>query len=1187
MLEDSFILLAIADRTMTKLDNRIARNRKDLDRLPPGDTSRAIALDNLAISLFDRFTDTNDVADLDEVITLGRSVLDLRPASHPHRHISLHLLGYYLWLRYCKQSTLSDLRDAIMLAKAALDLRPAGHPNRSDSLHNLAAYLSNKYDKQATTADLQEAITLGRAALELRPIGDPGRVMTLHNLGNDLQHRFLKFGANADLEEAISLHQSVLDVHTPGHPDRSESLYTLATCFKYKYDKQATIADLQEAITLGRAALELRPLGHPSRAVTLNNLGIYLWCRLLKLGANTDLEEAISMHRSALDLRPVGHPDRSDSLHELAVCFSSRHEKLAIMKDLQDAITLGRSALELRPSGHSYRDSTLNNLGVYLKNRFLKLEMDADLEEAILMHQSALDLRPTGHPDRPISLNQLASCLSFRFDKLDAETDLNDLIILHRAIFDLHPQGHHGRVESIDKLLLYLRKRIRRLGIPADMDECITMGHLALALRKSGDLDHATCLYDLVTDFHNRLHILASTFDIKGSSDNVTSLRNLVICVRDVVDEGHVSTAHVDEIVAIARAASGLYPSDHPDRVVSLTTLATCLRHKFQQQDDITDLHEAIDLYEEVSERCPSESPDSAPLLHQLAWCLSERFIKLSTRADLDNAIKVEQAASALFPPGHPDHTRSLNSLATYLQMRIEGKGAALQPARPACLYGSPQVKQLISDVVFETLKAFPPRLLCTRNGTLCDRDSQILHFENSQEYKQLVSSALAFDTLPQSSHIRAVVSTHFQYVSLSHRWGIFEPLLHDIEKQVVYDLDPTHGLSKLQSFCLASCRQGYLWAWSDTCCIDKDSSAELQEAIGSMFLWYRQSALTIVHLADVSETGKLTSSVWFKRGWTLQELLAPHTLLFFTQNWLLYQNVSLNHKQDIAILGELEQATGIARRHLTDFHPGVDDARSRLQWASTRCTTRPEDIAYSLFGVFGFHIPVLYGESAENALGRLLSEVISKSGDTSILDWVGQSSTFHSCFPATITPYQTPPPQPLSPDSVTLPSMRGVRNLCTRRHVRKIHGMLSNLPPTQFVNGRLFLPCIVYRIKSIVLTRVDASTGNHVHRIQAMGLEPIEIALPQPLENILLRKAVPYALIRRHSELLDASVMTDDASTYRWLAKMQQPFSALLLKGLPQNEYKRVASVCHILACPTSYKAGALKGEVNTLTIV
>ncbi|KIM50343.1 hypothetical protein SCLCIDRAFT_1225414 [Scleroderma citrinum Foug A] len=338
-----------------------------------------------------------------------------------------------------------------------------------------------------------------------------------------------------------------------------------------------------------------------------------------------------------------------------------------------------------------------------------------------------------------------------------------------------------------------------------------------------------------------------------------------------------------------------------------------------------------------------------------------------------------------------------------------------------------------------------------------------------------------------------------------------------------------------------------------------------------------------MVHLADVSDMGGLISSMWFKRGWTLQELLAPRNMLFFTQDWTLYRDSSSNHKEDSAILGELEQATGITSRHLSGFNPGVDDARSRLQWASMRSTTRPEDIAYSLLGVFGLHIPVLYGESAENALGRLLGEVISKSGDTSILDWVGQSSAFHSCFPATITPYQTLP-LPL-PDITSPPSTLRIRKLFFLRSARKMHQALSNLPLAKFINFRLILPCIVHRIKAMILTRVDTSTATHVHQIHAVGLAPIDIALSERLENTA--KRVPYVLIRPwHPNLLHPVVDTDDAWTHQWFTRLEQPFSALLLMELPHNEYRRVASFCPIIACPTD-SAGVLKGEVNTLTIV
>ncbi|KAI6143990.1 hypothetical protein BKA82DRAFT_160774, partial [Pisolithus tinctorius] len=296
-------------------------------------------------------------------------------------------------------------------------------------------------------------------------------------------------------------------------------------------------------------------------------------------------------------------------------------------------------------------------------------------------------------------------------------------------------------------------------------------------------------------------------------------------------------------------------------------------------------------------------------------------------------------------------------------------------------------IKQLIRDVTFETLKTMPTRLLHTHTSTLCDRDAQISHFLDSQQYNQLLSSIIACDPDQRIECIRNAVLMYFQYVTLSHRWGKGEPSLRDVKGRSVYRMSPEGGLRKLHAFCLVACKQGYLWVWSDTCCIDKDSSAELQEAILSMFTWYRRSTLTIVHLSDVPDTGSLAGSEWLERGWTLQELLAPRCILFYTRDWSLYKNpASSNHKTDVAVIEELERATGIESRFLTDFHPGMDNARSRLQWASLRRTTRPEDIAYSLFGIFNLHLPVFYGESAENALGRLLAEIVSQSGDVSVL---------------------------------------------------------------------------------------------------------------------------------------------------------------------------------------------------------
>ncbi|KAI6106501.1 hypothetical protein EV401DRAFT_2008628 [Pisolithus croceorrhizus] len=484
------------------------------------------------------------------------------------------------------------------------------------------------------------------------------------------------------------------------------------------------------------------------------------------------------------------------------------------------------------------------------------------------------------------------------------------------------------------------------------------------------------------------------------------------------------------------------------------------------------------------------------------------------------------------------------------------------------------EVGQVIRHVILGTLDTAPTRLLHTQTGTLCDRDAQISHFINGPQYKQLLSSALSYDPVERACHIHTTVSTIFRFVMFSHRWGEGEPCLPDIQGRAIYDMPPSGGIKKLQKFCLTAFKRGYLWAWSDTCCIDKTSSAELQEAIGSMFGWYRRSHLTIVYLADIAESGSFDSSQWFGRGWTLQELLAPDTMLFYARNWSLYKNIeSSNHKTDDAILEELTRATGIGSRSLTNFTPGVDDARSRLQWASSRRTTRPEDIAYSLFGIFNLHLPVLYGESVEFALGRLLGEIVSQSGDISILDWVGEASTFHSCFPARISSYRTLPlpPIPLSEQSSVTSQRPASSNA-----LRKLCRSLNKIPLPQFANRRLTLPCFSHRITLVRRTSADPLSSSYTYEIQAPGLQPLEITLPEELENVAslpggLESATAVLRIVRpwHSKSLGGSTKLDVAATEQLLVTLGRPFSALLLAELPRNEYKRIASSTLIAAHP------------------
>jgi hypothetical protein len=173
---------------------------------------------------------------------------------------------------------------------------------------------------------------------------------------------------------------------------------------------------------------------------------------------------------------------------------------------------------------------------------------------------------------------------------------------------------------------------------------------------------------------------------------------------------------------------------------------------------------------------------------------------------------------------------------------------------------------------------------------------------------------------------------------------------------------------------------------WIDTCCIDNSSSAELSEAINSMFRWYEKAEVCYVYLLDVPsapEDPYLWNSVFrrsecFTRGWTLQELLAPYYVDFFDQSWNWIGSKS-------GLDGLIGDTTRV--RDLLNYKAA--SVAQKMSWASRRETTRMEDKAYCLLGLFGVYMPPLHGEG-DNAFLRLQLEIISKTDDDSIFAWCG-----------------------------------------------------------------------------------------------------------------------------------------------------------------------------------------------------
>ncbi|RII24868.1 hypothetical protein CUC08_Gglean005682 [Alternaria sp. MG1] len=223
-------------------------------------------------------------------------------------------------------------------------------------------------------------------------------------------------------------------------------------------------------------------------------------------------------------------------------------------------------------------------------------------------------------------------------------------------------------------------------------------------------------------------------------------------------------------------------------------------------------------------------------------------------------------------------------------------------------------------------------------------------------------------------------------YAILSHTWGEQEVVFDDLKD--IENAQRKEGYRKIR-FCAQQAKlNGLDYFWVDTCCIDKTNSQELQEAINSMFCWYQKAEKCYVLLSDVENNslegnGSLRrrwkaafrKSRWFNRGWTLQELLAPRSVEFFSKEGDL-----LGDKQSLK--DTICEITGIPGEALLGKQVSEFSVAKRFSWAKDRQTTRDEDRAYCLFGIFGIHLPLIYGEGRENARDRLRSAVFLRHKD-------------------------------------------------------------------------------------------------------------------------------------------------------------------------------------------------------------
>ncbi|TBU63537.1 heterokaryon incompatibility protein-domain-containing protein, partial [Dichomitus squalens] len=303
------------------------------------------------------------------------------------------------------------------------------------------------------------------------------------------------------------------------------------------------------------------------------------------------------------------------------------------------------------------------------------------------------------------------------------------------------------------------------------------------------------------------------------------------------------------------------------------------------------------------------------------------------------------------------------------------------------------------------------------------------------------------------------------EYAILSHTWDLSGEQeynsVRDLQLSAESTIFQNPALSfKVMQACAIARRDGFRYIWIDSCCIDKSSSSELSESINSMFDWYRRGAICYAFLADVPNRAhsdalsRFEGSRWFKRGWTLQELIAPRSLVFLSADWEVFGTKT-------TLIATVAKVTGVEEgvlRHQKALSsvPVV----VRMSWAANRETTRVEDKAYSLFGIFGIHLNTLYGEG-ENAFLRLEKEILIAIPDQTMFAW-GSDTAIPSSrllqYPAyhrpTVTLYEGVGPRPRSLVALSPNNFAKSKDIHPISHQRWDAFGLSQIPIPNFTSS-------------------------------------------------------------------------------------------------------------------------------------
>ncbi|RPD54413.1 HET-domain-containing protein [Lentinus tigrinus ALCF2SS1-7] len=366
------------------------------------------------------------------------------------------------------------------------------------------------------------------------------------------------------------------------------------------------------------------------------------------------------------------------------------------------------------------------------------------------------------------------------------------------------------------------------------------------------------------------------------------------------------------------------------------------------------------------------------------------------------------------------------------------------------------------------------------------------------------------------------------RYAILSHVWSRpedgpgYKPeqSYQDVARRIAQAGPDGDALSKLSEKIRKACEiarmHGFEFIWIDTCCIDQTSSAEVSESINSMFEWYSCSNVCYAYLDTVEpkdharqKVSHFRRSRWFKRGWTLQELIAPQNVLFLSKAWTI-----IGTKYSLAHI--IEEETEIDAEVLRyNRMPSQVPVAQRMGWASKRSTTKTEDAAYCLVGIFGVNLTPIYGEGAANAFIRLQKAILESSPDQSIFVWGKHVSASSLPKLSVDSAYSAAAPDPYLLASSPTNYIEGIPQIASispERLAERLGGQTVRYPRYSLTSSGLCtrLPLIQYTHSDVDYWLAVLSCEDREGNLIALVLHPVSGPLPsspthsRPPETVL-----------------------------------------------------------------------------------